>query len=110
MARFQKPLSMKKEDVIMRMTARDFKELSKTMDERHEYLKKVCEFAKKFGQQALTGEHKEAFEREFGTEEVKDIDLALMYADWHLNPKAIKYLYKSAMISAKRRYRKGDRE
>lgn len=110
MSRFHKPLSMKKEDVIQRMTAREFKELSKTMDERHEYLSKVCEFAKEFGQQALTGEHKEAFEREFGKEEVKDVDLALMYADWHLNPKAIKFLYKTAMIRAKNRYRKGDRE
>ena len=110
MARFQKPLSMKKEDVIMRMTARDFKELSKTMDERHEYLKKVCEFAKKFGQQALTGEHKEVFEREFGTEEVKDIDMALMYADWRLNPRAIRSLYRTATKSASLRYRRGDRE
>lgn len=105
-----KPLSMKKQDVLQRMTARDFAHLGKEMDKRYEYLKEVCEFVKKFGQKALVGEHKEAFEREFGTEEVKDIDMALMYADWRLNPRAIRGLYRAATKSATLRYRRGDRE
>jgi hypothetical protein len=110
MAFRKRPLSMKKVDVIRRMTAKDFVALGEEMDRRHEHISKICDFVKDFGKKVLTDEHREAFEREFGTDDVEDLDTALEHANWRLQPVLIKKLYKAASKSAKIRYKRGERE
>lgn len=110
MAFRKRPLSMKKVDVIRRMTAKDFVVLGEEMDKRYATLGKICDFVKSFGKDVLTEEYKEAFEREFGTEQIEDLDEALAQANWRMQPLLIKKLYKAASKSAKIRYKRGERE
>lgn len=108
--RYEKKLSMDKDDVIRRMAAKDFLVHSETLDNRYEYLKKICGFVKQFGKESLTAEHKKFFETELGKGEIEDLDTALVYADWRLQPIAIKKLYRAATKTARTRYEHGERE
>jgi len=113
MSRFTRKLSQEKADVLQRMANEDFSVLGQEMDRRREeeYETGLVKFVKNFGKNALTDEHKIAFEKIYGEEEYTNEELETQYLlrDWSMQPQVLKSLYKSATVIAKNRYKLGER-
>jgi len=102
-------MSRKRDRLLRAMEVRDTLHLMQKMDEKQAYIDELRHFIGEYGVDALPLDKWEELGRQFSEEELADIEGVLSYANWRLDPTIIKELTKAGALSAKARYKRGER-
>ncbi len=102
-------MSRKRDRLLRAMEVRDTLRLMRKMDEKQAYIDELRRFIEAYGIDALPLDKREELGRQFSEEELADIENVLSYANWRLDPTLVKKIMAAGAISAKARYKRGDR-